>query len=303
MNTSEPNKRKVRILTIDGGGIRGIIPAVVLARLEEKLRERTGDDTARLCDYFDLIAGTSTGGILACYYTSPVTRAEGAESAIGLYKVKVIDIFSTSLLRKIRAVFYKSRYSETNIEKILAEKFGGTRLSDIRDVHLLIPAYDPTVDSARFYTTLSASKNEDRDFLLRDIARATSAAPTYFQAKKLCSMSKKEIHHLVDGGIFANNPSMCAITEAGKIRFDFLADKGPDIDDIFLLSLGTGDFTVGTSEQKLQRRGALGWATTIIDMLMYSSAEIVTHQVKKCLRNSGARKITAASSRRSSSAK
>lgn len=285
MKTAEQQPRttrKVRILSIDGGGIRGIIPAVVLSRLEKKLQKLTGNDDARLSDFFDLVAGTSTGGILACYYTCPKTRMEGAEAAVALYREKGKEIFSTSLLRRIRAIFYKSRYAERNIETILCEKFGSATLNDIERVHLLIPAYDPTIDSARFYSTESARKNDkNRDFKLRDIARATSAAPTYFSAKRLLPLSGKEIHCMVDGGIFANNPAMCAITEAGKIRFDFLDGKVPEIEDIFMLSLGTGDFTVGTDERKLMRRGALGWATTIIDMLMYSSAEIVTHQVEK----------------------
>jgi patatin-like phospholipase/acyl hydrolase len=68
-------KRKVTVLSIDGGGIRGIIPAVILNYIEEGLQRRAGDNTVFLSDYFDMIAGTSTGGILACFYLLPEAQA------------------------------------------------------------------------------------------------------------------------------------------------------------------------------------------------------------------------------------
>lgn len=104
--TKTSPQKLVRILSIDGGGIRGILPGQILVRLEELLQEH--DPQARLADYFDFMAGTSTGGILACLYLFPDSEHPGrplfsAKDAVDLYLERGDDIFDISLWRKIRS--------------------------------------------------------------------------------------------------------------------------------------------------------------------------------------------------------
>src|ERR1051325_1351014 len=228
----------MRILSIDGGGIRGIIPGQVLVAVEEKIRKITGDETKRIADAFDLIAGTSTGGILTCLYLCPGGAGKpkySAMDAVNLYLQNGDDIFDVSIFKQISSLggMADEKYDADALEETLNKYFGDTKLGDLLKP-CLITAYDINRRAAKFFNSNDVKEEGlSREFYLRDVARATSAAPTYFQPANISSLNN-EIFPLIDGGVFANNPTMCAFVEACS------ADPKLKVSDLFVLSLGTG---------------------------------------------------------------
>lgn len=200
-----------RILCIDGGGIRGIIPAVVL----EELEQRTG---RAISDCFDLIAGTSTGGIIALALTRPDPRGRPQYSAadvLGFYEDIGPSIFERDALH--RALTLESlagpRFDSAPLRRALDEYFGDTRLSEaLRDV--LVTSYDIERREPFFFKSHYARVQPERDFTMRDVAAATAAGPTYFEPVRVDTTDEVGYRALVDGGVFANNPTMCAWVEA-----------------------------------------------------------------------------------------
>ena len=217
------SKKLTRILSIDGGGIRGIIPGRILMYLEKKLQEIDNNPDGRLADYFDMIAGTSTGGILTCTFLCPDSENNNrpkftAAEAVDLYIKRGKIIFSRSLWQFLKSAggLVDEKHSEKEIVKAFSDYYGNVRLSELLKPSL-ITAYDIERRSAFFFTGHNAAVKK-KDFLLKDVARATSAAPTYFEAAGIRNI-EGAFYGLVDGGVFANNPAMCAYAEARKTDF------------------------------------------------------------------------------------
>lgn len=243
-----------RILSIDGGGIRGLIPATVLAALEQV--------AARPCgDLFDLIAGTSTGGIIAL----GLAHGLAASDMVDLYAKKGPAIFSRSFDQELRSGdgVYGPRYLATSLEKVLLDLLGDATLADVRGPELLIPAYAIDVPSAWFFRTWKARSDATDNLHLRDVARATSAAPTYFPPAMVGG------HAFIDGGMFANNPAMCALASARKLW------PGQPVE---MLSLGTGSFEEPLDPKDAAGWGEVGWIKEIVAILMDGAADAVAYQ-------------------------
>ncbi len=187
-----------RVLSIDGGGIRGIIPAMVVAHIEKRM----GEPAHKL---FDLMVGTSTGGILALGLSRPGSGRQAQFSArrvVKLYEEQGDKIFEYSLWRKLRTVggILEEAYSHEVLEGILGKYFAGATLGDC-EVPTMVTSYD--IQNRR--TVFLKSWHADHQSLLcRDAARATSAAPTYFEPKPLDTGDAASV--LIDGGIFMNSP-------------------------------------------------------------------------------------------------
>lgn len=276
--------RKVRILSIDGGGIRGIIPATILAYLEDRLKKESANPEARLSDYFDFFAGTSTGGILVCAYLSP--QKLSAQQALDLYLNHGQQIFNRPLKRKIRSLFglADEKYSAKALEKILRDKLGAmTKLSEFAKP-CLITAYNITDRKAVFFTSKEARRSASKDYKAWQVARATSAAPTYFEPAMVKTESNF-LQPLVDGGVFANNPTMCAFIEARKTAFSHLMGNTMQPEDAMVVSIGTGSTEKPYQYEDMRKKGAIGWLRPIIDILMASNAETVHYQLKKLFQN------------------
>jgi uncharacterized protein len=260
----------MRILSIDGGGIRGLIPAVVLAEIER----RTGRPTAEL---FDLIAGTSTGGILACALARPAEGGGpryGAEELIELYEREGPRIFSRSLLRRIASAdgVIDERYDDEGLRDALGRYLGGARLSEAL-VPVLLTAYEIEGRFAFFFRSDRARSDDRYDFALAEAALATSAAPTYFEPVRVRDRAGDRSYTLVDGGVFAANPAMCAYVDA----------VGAGREVAVLASLGTGEQIRPLPYERARGWGAIGWARPIVDVLLSSAAETVTHQLERLL--------------------
>jgi uncharacterized protein len=248
---ARPAPARFRILAIDGGGIRGLIPALLLARLERLLAERSRP--RRLADAFDLIAGTSTGGLIALGLTTPRDGGPAISAAdmVDVYRgPDARRIFARAPLRRLPLVgrafdLVRPRYGSAGMREVLGRHLGQAKLAEaLTDV--LITAYDMTERETRFFKRWPAESSEVE---VVDAAIATASAPTYFPAHAVDERA------LIDGGVFANDPTIAAIVEAMK-RTEGGA-IGPD--DLLVVSLGTGDHTRGYGAARVARWGALGW--------------------------------------------
>jgi patatin-like phospholipase/acyl hydrolase len=266
-------KRKVTILSIDGGGIRGIIPAVILSYIEEGLQRKAGNRKVFLSDYFDMVAGTSTGGILACFYLLP--EAKPAKEAVEFYARYGKAIFSKRSFNPLG--LREEKYAQKGLEEVLLKTMGEAKLSEVKK-RCLITAYDMEQRKAVMFTDKDTAVGDIRNYYLRDVARATSAAPTYFEPAEVRSLGDA-VSHLIDGGIFANNPTLCAGIEAHKSDFGFC--KNPTADDLFILSVGTGKEKKRYKYADAKDWGLVGWARPMLDMLLSASAEVVHYQLRQ----------------------
>jgi uncharacterized protein len=241
-----PGGRQLRILSIDGGGIRGIIPAKVLARIEELTQKP-------IAELFDVVAGTSTGGILALGLTCPGPGGaplHPATDLVDLYVKKGAAIFTRSLFTE-EEKFLEPKYRETALEEALADYLGDARLKGAV-TRVTVTAYETERRRPFFFRSVRAAADpEHYDYFMRDVARATSAAPTYFAPHKVATSPEPDYYSLVDGGVFANNPGMCAYADA-------LVEVGAR-PDVVMISLGTGSLTRPLQYDTIKRWGELQW--------------------------------------------
>lgn len=280
--------KKITILSIDGGGIRGIMPGVILSYIEDQLRAKEGPE-ARLCDYFDLLAGTSTGGILTCMYVTPGEDGRPkftAPEAVDLYLKNGAKIFSIPFGRRIINWFglFEAKYPVKNIEQILREKLKDAKLSQALKP-CLITAYEIFQRETIFFNQVDTRKGTTREYLMRDIARSTSAAPTYFKPARIESEFGAPLF-LVDGGMFANNPSMCAYAEARTLKFKEILKRDdkpnyPNATEMLMISIGTGSQGDPYPYNKAKKWGVIGWLAPIIDILMSGNSETVDYELNQ----------------------
>jgi len=252
--TGDPVDR-FRILAIDGGGIRGLIAARVIAELERRMSEVAGEER-RIADAFHMLCGTSTGGLLALGLTVPDPQGPGrprlsAERLADLYVEEGPVIFGDRLQR-LRSLWgwIAPKHSPGGLAQALRERFGEARLGEaLRE--LIVTAYDMREPGPHFFKRWRARQEADRDADMVDVGLATSAAPTYFPSHPVGDRA------LVDGGVFAANPVVAAIAEALKRRGDAPADLGPQ--ELLVVSLGTGQYEVGSEQKRVARWGRIGW--------------------------------------------
>lgn len=262
-----------KILSIDGGGIRGIVPAVLLAEIEK----RTGK---RIADMFDMIGGTSTGGILTLGLTKPDKNNSKrpqytAEQLISLYEKEGNKIFSRSRWYNLRSLgnLLSPKYTAHGIEAILEKYFGEARLSEaLGDV--IITSYDIERRQSYFFKSHKAKMDSSKDFLMRRVARSTSAAPTYFPPSRV--EMEDDYLALVDGGVFANNPAMCAYVEARSIY--------PQQDDFLVVSVGTGENTKRLPYEQVTQWGLLNWAQPVLEVVFDGINDTIDYQLQQIVR-------------------
>jgi len=262
----------IRILAIDGGGIRGVIPAMVLAEIE-RLTQRPA------ASMFDLIAGTSTGGILALALSVPGEDGGPrypARELIGLYETEGSRIFRRSRWHWLRSVasITEEKYPARGIEEVLERYFGETRLKDaLTDV--VVTSYETERRFPFFFKSRNARTKPGYDFPMKLVARAISAAPTYFEPLKLPAEEPAGYYSLIDGGVYANNPAMCGFAEAKATR--------PEHNDFLLVSLGTGTLTQRLAYDKIRGWGLAQWARPILNVVFDGVSGTVDYQLQQLL--------------------
>jgi patatin-like phospholipase/acyl hydrolase len=274
--------KKVRILSLDGGGIRGILPGIVLNQIEKKLQVKIGDSNVRLSDMFDFMAGTSTGGILTLAYLLP--NKEGrpkltAQDAVNIYLDRGDEIFDDSLWQNIKSGdgITDEKYNASELEEALEDTFGDLKLSNLLKP-CIISSYDIRNGKPHFFKQ-HKSENEIYNFNVKDVARATSAAPTYFETARI----KNDLgtpYPLIDGGVFVNNPSLVAYSEVRTINFNGF-EHLPSAKDMMIVSIGTGSVSKKYEYKKAKNWGAVGWIKPIIEIMMSGNSQTVHYHLKQ----------------------
>jgi uncharacterized protein len=227
-----------RILSIDGGGIRGIFPAHILKCVSERLN-------IDVYKTFDMIAGTSTGSIIAAAIASEVPISQ----IVDLYKIHGKSIFppyKSRINKKVKPAF-RSIYTSDYFKKVLADVFGESTLGKIRKP-LIIPATDIGTGGVHvFKSSYSDEFTRDKTVKVKDAVLASCSAPTFFDPYKVNE------YLLADGGLWANNPGLAAVIDAQK-RLNIQKEK------IKILSLGTGNSRQSYGTNPNRRWGLMkGW--------------------------------------------
>jgi hypothetical protein len=282
-----------RILALDGGGIRGILTLQLLRRIEQLVRERTGDDSAVLADYFDLIGGTSTGAIIAALLTIgwPVERIET------LYRNLGNSIFESSFFRK---GLLRPKFSAEPVRKAMEDAFGDIRLggpelkTGLAVVAKRLDTGSPWVmhnnPKGRFFNQMPGSNSTpNKDYLLRDVVRSSTAAPTYFEPEKIRVADDVE-GAFVDGGVSPhNNPALQLLLLATLKGHGLCWPTGAD--QLMLVSLGTGSKTLALDpsavmDMKAAELGVRGLASLMDDacalnelLLQWMSSSQTAHEI------------------------
>jgi patatin-like phospholipase/acyl hydrolase len=260
----------VKLVAIDGGGIRGIIPALVLAEIEARTRRP-------IAELADLIAGTSTGGILACALTVPGEDGRprhSAQALCELYRTEGPKIFHRSLWRIIESAdgLIDEKHDAGALEDALRRYLGDARLGDAL-TRVLVTSYDLESRTPFFFKSWRVDE-PGREFPMRVVARATAAAPTYFEPELAQPADGSAPLTLVDGGVFATNPSMCAYAEAQRL------EPGSQTT---VVSLGTGQLTKPIHYEQAKDWGLVEWVRPVIDVVFDGVSDTVDYQLHQLL--------------------
>ncbi|KAL3732813.1 hypothetical protein ACJRO7_022352 [Eucalyptus globulus] len=285
----------ITILSIDGGGIRGLIPGTILAFLESELQKLDGED-ARIADYFDVIAGTSTGGLVTAMLTSPDENNRplfAAKDIKDFYLDNCPKIFpqdscpfapATKMIKAVTGPKYDGKY----LHKLVKEKLGNRRLHQTL-TNVVIPTFDIKSLQPTIFSSYEVKRKPSINALLSDICISTSAAPTYLPAhyfETQDSTGKIREFNLIDGGVAANNPTFVAMGEVTKEIMggssDFFPIKPMDYRRFLVISLGTGSQKVegNYDAREAAKWGVLGWLSSnggspLVDVFMQASADMV----------------------------
>lgn len=282
--------KKYRILSIDGGGVRGIIPARILQEIEEK----AGKPIYQL---FDMIVGTSTGALIALALTRPKCKIYdplNADEAIAmvpfsaqdvseLYQNHACHIFYKSIIHDLKYGFnlWGPKYDRDSYDLLLKMIFNFSLFKDTK-CKVVIPCYDLIRDKR----IICKSWENFQTASIKEIAGGATAAPTYFSPISLASYSEVltenvfYFYSLIDGGIWCNNPETIGVSEAITLNPELTKD------DIYILSIGTGAVQLTTDASQLQNAGLLGWLKSgLINMMMETESEWTATAIKEIYPN------------------
>lgn len=280
--------RKKFILSIDGGGVRGLIALRVLESLESRMRLR--GKGAPLYRYFDLMCGSSSGGLIAAGLAAPSPDGDPLAAAAtvtelrGFFEEEARDVFTRDVGTRIGRLLtnpfslFDEKYDARPLEHKLKERFGWTSLHSAR-TNIVLTAYDITNREAMFLTNgIQRDGAPSDDFYFWQAVRATIAAPAYFEPALAENLTTGETHCMIDGGVFANDPVMAAYVEARKL--------GWNADDIVIVSLGTGSkMERSYSFADASGWGALGWispaqGSPILSIMFHGQATTAAYQAR-----------------------
>lgn len=281
MNTNKGGSSPFQIIALSGGGIRGLFCIKVLADLEQDLADESGDPDYSIAQHFDLICGTSVGGLLAL----GLAYGLNARQLLSIIDQRRKDIFPQyySLNRFPTRWLYKvmrgckqaltSLYSQDNLEALLTDIFGDALIGDLKQ-RVVVPAVNYSTGAMKaFKTPHHPDFKRDWRIKLRDVALATSAAPTYFPIHEINSV------WYADGGLVANAPGLVGIHEVKQ----FLPNVDPN--HIRLMAVGTMGTKKTAQQDKRKRQGYLkGWGMgTHLLELAFSANETLHNQIAEHL--------------------
>ncbi len=243
-----------KILSIDGGGIKGLYSATIIQEFEEKFK-------CNISDYFDMICGTSTGGLIALALSLKVPAKEICD----FYIKDGPNIFPSKskfskLYRQLRQIVYKGKYSDNQLKIALEKMFADKKIGDSNNL-LCIPTY--TITEARPFVIKKNHHDLDRDNGVKmvDVALATSAAPTYFPLSEIEYYDNKQF---IDGGVWANNPTLLGLLEA----LNYFVGKNKEYDSLKILSISSLSITGGKPTGLKRHRSFINWGNDLFETSM-----------------------------------
>lgn len=258
----EKEKREFKILAIDGGGIKGLYSSTILEHFEERFN-------CLLSDYFDLLCGTSTGGLiaLAASLKIPMTKVSQFYQEEGpkifpkqsvLWLPRILGKRMT--VGDLKQVFYKGKFSDGPLRNALHGVFGSHKIADSHN-YLCIPSY--TITEARPWVFKKDHHELDRDdkAYYVDVALATSAAPTFFPLAEIPYYDHKQF---IDGGVWANNPTLAGLIEA--LRFFVGTDK--EFNSVKILSVSSLSVAGGKPVGLKRQRSFWSWKKDLFETSM-----------------------------------
>lgn len=280
----------MKVLSIDGGGMRGLLPALILSEIERRCNRP-------ISAMVDLISGTSTGGLLALGLTIDDGHGQpkfSADALCDLYRREGGRIFRKKSGFSTLWGVLDEGFRSDGLEGVLKDYFGDSRLGDSL-CPVLVPAYDLVRRKPFYFSSRLGRYDASEDFLCLVVGRATSAAPTFFEPS-----GDVEGFALIDGGVLCNNPAMLGYAEALnmlRVRQASLSsvdsisrglsavDIAPVVGgtEVVLLSLGTGDVQRSYSLEESRGWGMAGWSRPLVDVFMSSGGQCVDFQMEHIL--------------------
>lgn len=292
-----------RILSIDGGGLRGIIPIKILKHVEYLTQKP-------IYNCFDMFAGTSTGGLISVGLTvsdNGISPRHDLSVLENIYMDKGNEIFPTPTFfhrwwrKQLLSYPFSPQFETNGLQKILegllfpVENNGETpRILDCCKP-IFVPAYDLESNSPIFFKRRYAENDINRNVKLIDVCKATSAAPTFFPSYTFpynFKVNNKMYNQAtaIDGGVFMNNPALGALIELLKNKEHYYKRGQLKDEDIFILSLGTGHFTENMAD-KSASYGKLNWIKLITDIMMWGNSQAIDYNLTESLKFNSSSKL------------
>jgi hypothetical protein len=247
----EQKKKIFKILSIDGGGIKGLYSSTVLEYLEEKYN-------CSISDHFDMLCGTSTGGLIALALSLKIPAKEISK----LYSEEGLKIFPKMGKWKgyIKQALVKGKFSPKPLKNSLQNLFQDKKIKESKNL-LCIPSFCLTNGQPRVFKKNHSNLDTDDEALYVDVALATSAAPTYFPVHEIDYFSRKQF---VDGGVWANNPTMVGLLEA----ITYFVGDGKNYDSIEILSISSLSKSNGLPIGSRKEKSFLHWKDDLFETFM-----------------------------------
>ncbi|PWK20017.1 CBASS cGAMP-activated phospholipase [Xanthomarina spongicola] len=252
--------KKFKILAIDGGGIKGLYSASILKKFEETFNCKTGD-------HFDMLCGTSTGGLIALALSLKISASDicdfytdNGEKIFPKHKETWLPYFGKVNHGLVKQVAKGGKYTDEGLKEALKEIFGDKLVEDCNNL-FCIPSYSITEAKPKVFKRDHSDLSRDNKAPIIDVALATSAAPTYFP------MAESEFYdneQFVDGGVWANNPTLVGLLEALK----YFVGNGKPYDSIEILSLSSLSITGGKKTGLKRKRSFIDWKADLFETSM-----------------------------------
>jgi uncharacterized protein len=257
------NERAFKIISIDGGGIKGLYSSTILEHLEERY--------GPVSDYFDMICGTSTGGLIALSLGLGIPATDISK----IYVENGNKIFPkrSKMGGIIRQTFWKGKYSDKPLKEVLKDVFKESTIKDLKNL-VCIPSYSLTDARPWIFKRDHGNLDRDNKALLVDVALATSAAPTYFP---LCEIPYYDNKQFIDGGVWANNPTMVGVIEA----LTYFVGKDKEYQSIEVLSISSLNNTAGKPVGLNRQRSFINWRNDLFDTSMIGQSSFTDYTMKK----------------------
>ena len=263
-----------KIISIDGGGIKGIVGATILNALENKLKKP-------IYQCADIITGTSTGGLIACSLTAPNESGEprwNTADIMATYETLGTDVFSSSLWYKIKTLWglIGPKYPIKSLEEVIRSKIGDTKLNEAL-THVILSTYDL---HQRCPIAFSSEDPMEGHLKMVDLCLGTSSVPSYFSSVNIQCNHKN--YNLVDVGIFAVNPALCAFA---------IAKKKKQNEPVDIISIGNGNFNKPLPYEKTKSWGLLQWGSPAIEVIIDGIGDAIDHQAAVLCEADGGRYV------------